>query len=51
MYVGPGGLTATGSQLWHQDSSGIPESAELHDYFGDAPVSSSAADQTSENHL
>jgi hypothetical protein len=28
------GLTPTGSQLWHQDSPGILETAESSDYFG-----------------
>ncbi len=30
------GLTATGNQLWHQDSPGVAGVAELHDQFGKA---------------
>ena len=31
-----GGLTATGSQLWSQDSPGIPDAAEAENHFGAA---------------
>ena len=34
LYGGAGGLTATGSQLWSQDSVGIVDSAEAGDGFG-----------------
>jgi hypothetical protein len=37
----PGGLTATGSQLWSQDSPGIAEVAEKGDSFGVALVAGS----------
>jgi hypothetical protein len=30
----PNGLSAAGNQLWHQDSSGIEDSAEFRDEFG-----------------
>jgi hypothetical protein len=30
------GLTAKGSQVWHQDSLGIPDRAEVEDHFGKA---------------
>ena len=30
------GLTATGNQIWHQDSAGIESAAESRDSFGDA---------------
>jgi disulfide bond formation protein DsbB len=33
------GLTAKGSQLWHQDSPGIPDRAELRDQFGQSLAS------------
>jgi hypothetical protein len=28
------GLRATGNQLWHQDSAGIADTAEIADQFG-----------------
>jgi hypothetical protein len=28
------GLTAAGSQIWHQDSAGVPGAAENFDRFG-----------------
>ena len=31
-----GGLEATGDQIWHQDSSGVPDTAEAGDQFGRA---------------
>lgn len=30
------GLSTTGTQLWHQDASGVPGSNERHDLFGSA---------------
>ena len=36
LYGASGGLTATGDQLWHQDSSGIEGEAEDGDWFGNA---------------
>ncbi len=36
IYGSAGGLTATGNQLWQQDSAGITESAEAGDSFGAA---------------
>jgi disulfide bond formation protein DsbB len=34
LYGSSAGLSATGSQLWHQDSPGIAGDAELNDFFG-----------------
>jgi hypothetical protein len=34
IYGSEGGLTATGNQLWSQDSPGVPNSAEERDHFG-----------------
>jgi hypothetical protein len=34
LYGGSGGLAAAGSQLWHQNSSGLPGEAEPNDGFG-----------------
>jgi hypothetical protein len=34
MYGGPAGLSATGSQQWHQDSAGVEGGAEAGDRFG-----------------
>lgn len=34
IYGSPSGLTATGDQVWHQNSSGIQGTAEEHDFFG-----------------
>jgi len=34
LYESSGGLTASGDQFWHQDSSGIEDTAETDDYFG-----------------
>jgi disulfide bond formation protein DsbB len=34
LYGSSAGLTATGDQFWHQDSSGILDSAEDSDHFG-----------------
>jgi hypothetical protein len=34
LYGAGGGLTATGDQLWHQDSAGIEDGAEQNDWFG-----------------
>lgn len=36
LYGSSGGLTASGDQLWHQDSTGIADDAEEDDWFGDA---------------
>ena len=36
LYGGPDGLTALGSQWWHQNVSNVPGSAENHDWFGGA---------------
>jgi hypothetical protein len=36
LYGSDAGLVAAGSQLWHQDSPGILDLAELADIFGDA---------------
>src|SRR6266545_2956458 len=36
LYGSPAGLTATGSQLWSQDSPGVAGAAEQGDRFGDA---------------
>ncbi|MBG0561289.1 FG-GAP repeat protein [Actinoplanes aureus] len=36
IYGSSSGLTSSGSQLWHQDSSGIADSAETWDHFGDS---------------
>ena len=38
LYGSPGGLTASGSQLWSQDSPGIAGVAEASDVFGEALV-------------
>jgi hypothetical protein len=34
LYGSASGLTATGSQFWTQDSTGVLDSAEIYDYFG-----------------
>ena len=34
LYGTPGGLSASGNQLWTQDSSGVPDTAEAEDFFG-----------------
>jgi disulfide bond formation protein DsbB len=34
LYGSAAGLTATGNQFWHQNSSGIKDAAESFDYFG-----------------
>jgi hypothetical protein len=36
LYGSRSGLTATGNQLWHQDTTGIEGKAEAGDYFGSA---------------
>jgi hypothetical protein len=36
LYGSAGGLGITGNQLWHQDSPGVEDTAELGDYFGTA---------------
>jgi FG-GAP repeat protein len=36
LYGSPGGLTATGNQLWSQNSSGVAGTAESDDFFGDS---------------
>lgn len=38
LYGSPSGLTATGNQIWHQDSDIIEDSAETNDGFGGALV-------------
>jgi hypothetical protein len=34
IYGSPSGLRAAGSQFWHQNSNGVPDSAEADDAFG-----------------
>jgi disulfide bond formation protein DsbB len=34
LYGGTGGVTATGDELWHQDSPGVPDSVEADDLLG-----------------
>jgi hypothetical protein len=34
LYGSDSGLSATGDQFWNQDSTGIPDRAELNDFFG-----------------
>ncbi len=36
IYGGPGGLSAAGDQVFHQDSDGMNDTAENSDFFGDA---------------
>ena len=36
LYGGAGGLSATGNQLWHQNSAGVADAAEANDDFGSA---------------
>jgi hypothetical protein len=36
LYGSASGLTGTGSQVWTQDSPGVPDTAESGDHFGDA---------------
>jgi hypothetical protein len=36
LYGSATGLTGTGSQVWTQDSPGVPDTAERGDHFGDA---------------
>ena len=36
LYGSPGGLTASGDQVWHQDSPGIADNPETSDNFGAA---------------
>jgi hypothetical protein len=36
MYQGPGGLTTASSQLWTQNTPGVPDVAETNDNFGDS---------------
>jgi hypothetical protein len=36
LYGGGGGLSATGNQLWHQDSAGVLDAAEENDLVGEA---------------
>jgi hypothetical protein len=36
LYGSATGLTGTGSQVWTQDSPGVPDTAESGDHFGDA---------------
>lgn len=36
LYGGPSGLTASGGQMWHQDSAGVPGAGESGDRFGDS---------------
>ena len=42
-----GGLTATGSQLWSQNSVGIADSAETDDGFGSSPPAASGRPRAS----
>ena len=34
LYGGAGGLTATGNQIWHQNSAGVFDATEEGDHFG-----------------
>jgi hypothetical protein len=36
LYGSPNGLTAAGSQLWHQDVGGVADAVEAFDFFGRA---------------
>jgi hypothetical protein len=36
IYGAPGGLTSSGTQVWHQDVSGVPGANEARDWFGAA---------------
>ena len=36
LYGSANGISAAGNQFWHQNSSGVEESAELQDEFGHA---------------
>jgi hypothetical protein len=36
LYGSAGGLTTSGGQLFHQNSPGVPGTAEEFDFFGDA---------------
>ena len=38
LYGAPGGLSAVGSQAWHQDSPGVADAAEANDRLGTALV-------------
>ena len=40
LYSGAGGLTSAGSQLWSQNASGITDSSEAGDHFGEALAAS-----------
>jgi len=39
LYGDSGGLTDVGSQMWNQDTAGIPGMAEINDHFGEAIAS------------
>jgi len=34
LFGSSGGLSSTGNEFWHQNSSGVPDMAELNDFFG-----------------
>ncbi len=36
LYGTASGLSASGNQLWHQDSAGVLDAAEAYDFFGEA---------------
>jgi FG-GAP repeat protein len=36
LFSGASGLSTTGSQLWHENSAGVPDAAESLDNFGDS---------------
>jgi hypothetical protein len=38
-YGGPGGLSGSGSQAWHQADVGVPGDPESGDHFGDSVTS------------
>jgi hypothetical protein len=46
LYGGANGLTATGDQIWTQDSSGINDQAEASDEFGFALGTGSGSSST-----
>jgi hypothetical protein len=46
LYGSCDGLTAEGSQIWHQNSPGIDDEAEALDHFGDALITGDFNDDT-----
>jgi len=46
LYGTAAGLSATGNQLWHQDSAGVLDAAEAGDRFGAALATGAAASLT-----